>query len=176
MKTLINFNGKTPKIHPTCRIAPNAVVSGDVIIDENSSVWFHVVIRGDVNQIRIGKNTNIQDLSIIHGTTGKKATLIGDNVSIGHRAIIHGCEIMSNTLIGMGAIILDDAVIEENTIIAAGAVVTQGMRCESGHIYAGIPARPVKALTKDKLDFYIHGTAEGYVYLSDMYAEFKEYK
>ena len=101
-------------------------------IGEESSIWYGVVIRGDVNKIRLGKRVNIQDLSMVHGTVGRGDTLLGDNVSVGHRAIIHGCQIESDVLIGMGAIVLDDVLVPSQTIIAAGAVVTSGTVLEGG--------------------------------------------
>ena len=134
---IIPVNGKSPVIPGSCWVADNATVTGDVEFGEQCSVWFQVVIRGDVNKIRIGNKVNIQDASIIHGTNGRGDTIIGNNVSIGHRAIIHGCEIKDNVLIGMGAIILDDAVIGSNVLVAAGAVVTSGMILESGFLYGG---------------------------------------
>jgi len=159
----------TPSIHESVWVADNATVTGDVEIGEESSVWFQVVIRGDVNKIKIGNRVNIQDASIIHGSTGGQDTLIGNNVSIGHRAIIHGCTLEDNVLIGMGAIVLDNVVVESNVIVAAGAVVTGGTRLESGYIYAGIPAKKIKPIEPEKADYYIKGTAAGYVEYSKYY-------
>ena len=114
---LITVNGITPKIHPTAWVAENAILTGDLEIGAHSSIWFGVVIRGDVNKIRLGKNVNIQDLSMVHGTVGRGDTILGDNVSVGHRAIIHGCQIEDNVLIGMGAIVLDDVLVPSNTCL-----------------------------------------------------------
>jgi len=160
---ILPVKGILPTIDKSVWVADNATVTGDVIIGKNSSIWFQVVIRGDVNQIQIGENVNIQDASIVHGTHGKAATVIGNNVSIGHRAIIHGCTLHDNVLIGMGAIVLDDAVVESNVIVGAGAVVTGGSRLESGYLYAGIPAKKIKPLDEAKSDFYVKGTAAAYV-------------
>lgn len=166
---LITVNGITPKIHPTAWVAENAILTGDLEIGAHSSIWFGVVIRGDVNKIRLGKNVNIQDLSMVHGTVGRGDTILGDNVSVGHRAIIHGCQIEDNVLIGMGAIVLDDVLVPSNTIIAAGAVVTSGTKLESGYIYAGTPARKLKPLDPVKAQLYIEGTAAGYVGYKELY-------
>ena len=108
---------------------------------KDCSVWFNAVIRGDVNSIRIGNQVNIQDNAMIHCTFEKTETIIGDNVSIGHNAIVHGCQVHDNVLIGMGAIVMDDCVVENNSIVAAGAVVTQGTHIKAGEIWAGVPAK-----------------------------------
>jgi carbonic anhydrase/acetyltransferase-like protein (isoleucine patch superfamily) len=169
MAQIITVNGKTPQIHPSAWIAETAVITGDVVIGPQSSVWYGVVIRGDVNKIRIGEQVNIQDLTMVHGTVGRGDTLLGDKVSVGHRAIIHGCQIEPEVLIGMGAIVLDDVLIPSNTIIAAGAVVTSGTQIEAGHIYAGTPARIMKTLDPAKAQVYIQGTAQGYVGYKEYY-------
>ena len=168
---LIEVNGKNPQIPSSTWVAENATVTGDVVFGEDCSVWFQVVIRGDVNKIRIGDKVNIQDASIVHGTNGRGDTIIGNNVSIGHRAIIHGCQIEDNVLVGMGAIILDEAVIESNVIVAAGAVVTSGSRLKSGYLYAGIPAKQVKPLAQEMIDYFIKGTAAAYVEYSGYYTD-----
>jgi carbonic anhydrase/acetyltransferase-like protein (isoleucine patch superfamily) len=134
-----------------CFIAPNATLTGDVILGDGCTVWFQAVIRGDVHSIRIGDRTNIQDGAVVHATYRKAATKIGSGVSIGHRAIVHGCTIEDDVLIGMGAIVMDHAVVEKGCIVAAGAVVLENFRCESGHIYAGIPAKAVKRVSPDQL-------------------------
>ena len=169
MAHIITVNGKTPQIHPTAWIAETAVITGDVVIGPQSSIWYGVVIRGDVNKIRIGEQVNIQDLTMVHGTVGRGDTLLGDKVSVGHRAIIHGCQIDADVLVGMGAIVLDDVHIPSNTIIAAGAVVTSGTEITSGHIYAGTPARIMKKLDPTKAQIYIQGTAQGYVGYKEYY-------
>lgn len=160
---ILPVKGVLPEIHDSVWVADNATITGDVHIGKESSIWFQVVIRGDVNQIQIGEKVNIQDATIVHGSHGKAPTVIGNNVSIGHRAIIHGCTIKDNVLIGMGAILLDDAVIESNVIVGAGAVVTGGSVLESGFLYAGIPAKKIKPLDEAKSDFYVKGTAAAYV-------------
>jgi len=165
------FNGFTPKIGSSSWIAENAVVTGDVIMGEDCCLLFHAVIRGDVNSIRIGDGTNIQDGAIIHGSTGGIDTTIGDNVSIGHRAIVHGCTIHNNVLIGMGAIVLDNVVVNENVVVAAGAMVSGGSVLESGFIYAGVPAKKLKKLSPEAMTQYIDTIATGYKSLSKKYKD-----
>jgi carbonic anhydrase/acetyltransferase-like protein (isoleucine patch superfamily) len=139
-----------PQLGENCFLAPNATLVGDVTLGDDCSVWFNAVIRGDVNSIRIGNKTNIQDGAVIHCTYQKAATVIGNNVSVGHNAIVHGCTVQDNVLIGMGAIVMDNAVVESNCIVAAGAIVLENTRCESGYIYAGIPAKKVKPLSPEQ--------------------------
>ena len=142
-------------IHPTlgekCFIAPNATIVGDVVIGNNCSVWFNAVIRGDVNSITIGNDSNIQDGAVIHATYLKAATYIGNRVSVGHNAIVHGCEVKDNVLIGMGAIVMDNVIVEEYCIIAAGSVVLENTICETGYLYAGTPAKKIKSITDEQL-------------------------
>ncbi len=130
-------------------MADNAVVVGEVVMGDNCTVWFNAVVRGDVNSITIGDNTNIQDGVVIHCTFEKAKTVIGNNVSIAHNAVVHGCTVEDNVLIGMGAIIMDDAVIGNNTVIAAGAVVLPGTIIAPGSVYAGVPAKKVKEISED---------------------------
>jgi carbonic anhydrase/acetyltransferase-like protein (isoleucine patch superfamily) len=140
-----------PQIGENCFIAENATIVGDVILGNECSVWFNAVIRGDVNFIRIGNKTNIQDGAVIHCTYQKAGTAIGNNVSIGHKALVHGCTVEDNVLIGMGAIVMDHAVVQTNCLIAAGAIVLENTLCESGFIYAGIPAKKVKPLSEEQI-------------------------
>ncbi|MGB4776574.1 MAG: gamma carbonic anhydrase family protein [Daejeonella sp.] len=147
MPIILSVKGISPKWGTECFIAENATVVGNVIIGDNCSVWFNAVIRGDVNSIRIGNNTNIQDGAVIHCTYQKAATTIGNNVSIGHNALVHGCTLQDHVLVGMGAIVMDHAVVEEYCIIAAGAVVLENTVCESGYLYAGMPAKKIKPIS-----------------------------
>ena len=162
MPLIKSINNITPKISEGVFLADNAVVIGDVIIGKESSVWFNTVIRGDVNSIIIGNSVNIQDGVVVHCTYQKTKTIIGDNVSIGHNAIIHGCEIRNNVLIGMGAIIMDNVIIEENSIIAAGAVLTNGTYVKSGSLFAGVPAKFKRSLFEEEIENSIIKTAENY--------------
>ena len=148
MAIILPVKGIHPKWGSNCFIAPNATLVGTVQMGDNCSVWFNAVIRADVNSITIGNNTNIQDGAVIHATYLKAATSIGDRVSIGHNAIVHGCILNNNVLVGMGAIVMDNAIVEEYTIIAAGAVVLENTICESGFIYAGTPAKKIKPITE----------------------------
>ena len=162
MPLIKSINNITPKILEGVFLADNAVVVGDVIIGKESSVWFNTVIRGDVNSIIIGNSVNIQDGVVVHCTYQKTKTIIGDNVSIGHNAIIHGCEIRNNVLIGMAAIIMDNVIIEENSIIAAGAVLTKGTYVKSGSLFAGVPAKFKRSLFEEEIENSIIKTAENY--------------
>lgn len=162
MPTILPVNGISPDIAPDCYVADNATIVGDVVIGSGGSVWFNTVIRGDVNKIRIGKDVNIQDGAVIHCTYQKTETHIGDRVSIGHNAIVHGCTIRPEVLIGMGAIVMDNAVIESHVLVAAGAVVLENSHLESGFIYGGVPAKKIKALDPEQFQFSITRTADNY--------------
>ena len=151
------FEGVLPNIDPSAYIDDAALVIGDVEIGKDSSVWPFVVIRGDVNRIRIGELTNIQDNSVLHVThdgpynPGGYALQVGNRVTVGHRAILHGCTINDNCLIGMGATIMDGAVIQTNTIVGAGSLVTPGKLLESGYLWLGSPVRQVRPLSDDEI-------------------------
>ena len=166
---LKELNGKKPKIGKGCFIAENAVVIGDVEIGNQCSIWYSVVIRGDVNSIRIGNRVNIQDGTVVHVTMDTSPTNIGSNVSVGHNAIVHGCTLHDNVLVGMGATVMDDCVVESNSIIAAGAVVTQGTHVEGNCIYAGVPARKIKDISTDPIAEDIEIIAGKYVKYIDWY-------
>jgi carbonic anhydrase/acetyltransferase-like protein (isoleucine patch superfamily) len=163
MATILPVEGVLPKFGNDCFVAPNATVVGDVVMGDNCSVWFNTVIRGDVNSIRIGNKVNIQDGAVIHCTYQKTKTVIGNSVSIGHNAIVHGCTIQDKVLIGMGAIIMDNAEIGSNSIIAAGAVVLEGSKIESGTIYGGIPARKIKDIPPEIITGQIDRIADNYL-------------
>ncbi len=168
MAIIKTLNKKMPKYGEGSWFAENAVLIGDVIMGEECTVWYHAVIRGDVNAIVIGNRVNIQDHAMIHCTYQKAATTIGNNVSIGHRAIIHGCTLKDNTLIGMGAIVMDHAIVEEGSIVAAGAVVVENTVVESGYIYAGVPAKKIKKVGDDTGEM-IERIANNYVMYSKWY-------
>jgi carbonic anhydrase/acetyltransferase-like protein (isoleucine patch superfamily) len=171
MATILPVEGVSPRFGKDCFVAPNATVVGDVIIGDNCSVWFNTVIRGDVNSIRIGNKVNIQDGAVIHCTYQKTKTVIGNNVSIGHNAIVHGCTIHDKVLIGMGAIVMDNAEIGSNSIIAAGAVVLEGSKIESGAIYGGIPARKIKDIPADLISGQIDRIADNYLHYSSWFKD-----
>jgi len=144
---IMAYAGIEPTIQETVFIADGAVILGDVHIGKDSSVWFNVVIRGDVHEIRIGERTNIQDLSMLHVTYNKHPLHIGDGVTIGHCAMLHGCTIEDYALIGMNATILDGAVIGHHSMIAAGAVVREGFVVPPGTLVAGVPAKIIRELS-----------------------------
>ena len=150
MPLILPVKDKYPKIGFENFIAENATIVGDVVLGNNCSVWFNAVIRGDVNAITIGNETNIQDGAVIHATYIKAATHIGNRVSVGHNAIVHGCTVHDNVLIGMGAIVMDHAIVEQYCIIAAGSVVLENTICESGYLYAGTPAKKIKPITEEQ--------------------------
>ncbi len=170
MALIKSVKGKTPSFGTNCFLAENATILGDVEMGEDCSVWFQAVVRGDVNAIRIGNKVNIQDAAIIHCTYQKAATTIGNNVSIGHRAIVHGCTIHDNVLVGMGAIVMDHAVVEERVLIAAGAVVLEHAHLKTGGVYAGVPAKRIKELSPELFEGQIMRIAENY----KMYASWFE--
>jgi len=169
MALIKSVRGFTPQWGETCFLAENATLIGDLIMGNDCSVWFQAVVRGDVNSIRVGNKVNIQDGAIIHGTFERASTAIGNNVSIGHRAMIHGCTIHDNVLVGMGAIIMDNAIVEEHVLIAAGAVVLENTHCESGYIYAGIPAKKVKKLSPEQFNDTINRIANAYLKYASWY-------
>tara|TARA_R110002124_G_scaffold235776_1_gene401044 strand:- start:10708 stop:11226 length:519 start_codon:yes stop_codon:yes gene_type:complete len=171
MKIIKAVKGKFPQITEDCFVAENATIVGDVSMGKNCSVWYNAVIRGDVHFIKMGDKVNVQDGAIIHATYQKSPTTIGNNVSIGHNAIVHGCTIHNNVLIGMGSIIMDDCVIESNSIIAAGAVVSKNTRVESGTIYAGIPAKKIKDISKELISGEIDRIANNYVEYASWFKE-----
>jgi carbonic anhydrase/acetyltransferase-like protein (isoleucine patch superfamily) len=150
MPLILPVKDKSPSWGEDCFIAENATIVGDVVMGDKCSVWFNAVIRGDVHYIKIGNNTNIQDGAVIHATYLKAPTNIGNNVSIGHNALVHGCTLHDKVLIGMGAIVMDNAVVESYVIIAAGSVVLETTLCESGYLYAGTPAKKIKPLTDEQ--------------------------
>ena len=152
MPLILPIKGVSPELGENCYVAENATIVGDVVLGNDCTVWFNAVIRGDVNAIRIGNKTNIQDGAVIHCTYQKAATTVGSNVSIGHNAIVHGCTVEDNVLIGMGSIVMDNVVVQKNCIVAAGSVVLENTICESGYIYAGVPAKKVKALSQEQID------------------------
>ncbi|OON68981.1 gamma carbonic anhydrase family protein [Hymenobacter sp. CRA2] len=159
---ILPVQGKHPEIGPNCFVADNATIVGDVVLGADCTVWFNAVVRGDVNSIRVGEKTNIQDGAVIHCTYQRAATTIGARVSIGHKAIVHGCTVEDDVLIGMGAIVMDNAVIGRGCIVAAGAIVLENTQCEPGYLYAGVPARKIKPVTEVQAQ-NMSRTADNYV-------------
>jgi len=143
------YQGKTPTIGENCYIAPTAVLIGDVTIEDGASVWFGAVLRGDVAPIRVGRNSNIQDGTVIHGEFNSP-TIIGENVTVGHSAIIHAAVVGDHVLVGMGAVLLSRCRIGEHTIIGARALVTEEVVIPPGTLAKGMPARPARPLTEEE--------------------------
>ena len=169
MALIKSVKGIAPTFGKNCYLAENATIVGDVVMGDDCSVWFQAVIRGDVHQIRIGNKVNVQDGAIIHCTYQKAPTTIGHNVSIGHRAIVHGCTVEDNVLIGMGAIVMDHAHVPSNCLIAAGAVVLENSKLESGYIYAGVPAKKIKALSAEQFGDSVVRIADNYLMYSSWF-------
>jgi len=169
MPLILPVKGIYPRFGERNFIADNATVVGDVQMGDDCSVWFQAVVRGDVNSIRIGNKVNIQDGAVLHCTYQKTVVEIADNVSIGHRALIHGCKIGSEVLIGMGAIVMDNVVIENNVLVAAGAVVLENTVLKANGIYAGIPARRVKELSPEMFQNEILRIANAYTLYSSWF-------
>lgn len=146
-----NFLGKSPNIHKTAYVTHSADIIGDVTLGEETSAWFNVTIRGDVNKITIGKRSNVQDNSCIHVMNQTGPTIIGDEVTIGHGAVVHGCTIKDRVLVGINATILDKALIESDVIIAAGTLVPPNKILASGYLYMGSPAKPARKLSDEEI-------------------------
>ncbi|MDX1972334.1 MAG: gamma carbonic anhydrase family protein [Candidatus Sumerlaeia bacterium] len=143
---IIPFEGRIPKIHPTAFIAPTAIIIGDVTVEEGASIWYGAVLRGDLDPIVVGKNSNVQDNSVLHTATGSPC-IVEENVTVGHMACLHGCLIQSGSLIGMMATVLNDAVIGRDSIVGAGAVVAERKTFEPRQLIIGVPAKAVRELT-----------------------------
>jgi len=167
---LTSYRGVLPQIDPSAYINASAQVIGDVIIGAHSSVWFNVVIRGDVHHVRIGARTNIQDNSTVHVTRGRWGTVVGDDVTVAHAVILHGCRIGDRCLVGMGAIIMDGADIGDECIIAAGSLVTPGSRIPRGYLAMGSPAKVARPLRPDEIA-QLKWSAEQYVGYAHTYRD-----
>jgi len=165
---LFKYKKIKPKISKNVFIAPGSYVIGDVKIGSKSNIWFNTVIRGDVEKIEIGSNTNIQDLTMVHCTTNGHGTQIGSNVTIGHNCVIHDCKIEDNSLIGMSSTVLDGAIVKKSSMLAAGSLLTQGKIIETGELWAGKPAKFLRKLTNEEMKF-IKKSAVRYYLLSQEY-------
>ena len=163
------LRGFTPKIGKNCFIAENAVIIGDVTIGDDCSIWYGVVLRGDVNTIKIGNRVNIQDNASVHTLYQRSVTEIGDDVSVGHNAVVHGAKVGNDVLVGMGAILMDNAEIADGSIIAAGAVVLSNEKLEPG-VYAGVPAKKVKD-GSEAVTAAAHKNAQGYMMYKEWYKD-----
>ncbi|MEM6490692.1 MAG: gamma carbonic anhydrase family protein [Pseudomonadota bacterium] len=155
-------DGPTPRIDPTAWVAPNAVIAGDLSVGPETGLWFGVVARADVNFIRIGARTNIQDLTMVHCTGGGWGTTIGDEVTVGHSAVLHACTLEDRSFIGMQALVMDECVVETGAMLAAGALLPPGKRIPAGELWGGRPARKMRDLSPDALDEF-RASADRYV-------------
>ncbi len=150
MATIISLGGKTPRIAPGVFIAPNATIIGDVVIDEGASVWFGCVLRADIGSIRIGKRSNIQDLTCIHMTDGISNTEVGDDVTVGHRVVLHGCKVGHRALIGMGSVLLDNVEIGDESLVAAGSLLAPRTIVPAKSLVRGSPGKVVRPVTEEE--------------------------
>ena len=170
---ILPYQNKYPKIHESVLVADGAHVIGDVEIGKDSSIWFNTVVRGDVNYIRIGERTNIQDLSMVHVTYKKFPTFIGNDISIGHSAVIHGCKIDDFVLIGIGAKLLDNCHVNSFSLVAAGSVVKEGFEVPEGTLVAGVPAKIIRELKPEEVE-KIRQNAKNYLFYCQQYKEFNK--
>lgn len=152
---ILPFRGVRPTIAKDAFIAQNAVLIGNVTVAPKASIWYNCVLRGDVGQITVGANTNLQDGSIVHVTEGEADTIIGANIVIGHRVVLHGCTLQDWCFVGMDAVLLDGAVVETGAMVAAGALVTPGKRVPSGELWAGRPAKFWRAVTPEEREHWV---------------------
>lgn len=165
---IMPHHGKSPAIHESAFIADTAVVIGDVEIGEDSGIWFGCVVRGDVNVVRIGARTNIQDGVVIHVASRGQGTYIGDDITIGHMALLHACTLESGCFVGMKACLMDGSYVETGGMVAAGALLTPGKRVRSGELWAGTPARFMRDVTPEEIAFFPR-SARQYVDLAASY-------
>jgi carbonic anhydrase/acetyltransferase-like protein (isoleucine patch superfamily) len=174
MSNIRSFDGITPKLGESVWVDPTAVVIGDVEIGDRSSIWPLTAIRGDVNRIRIGSRTNIQDGSVLHVTHANPASpnghplIIGSDVTAGHKVLLHGCTIGDRCLIGMGSIVMDGAELASDIILAAGSLVTEGKKLEGGYLWCGSPAKRLRKLSDEELAFLVYVPGH-YVKLAEKY-------
>ena len=165
---ILPYEETVPTISDDAFIAPNATIIGDVVIGDDSGVWFNCLLRGDVNEIRVGERTNIQDGTIVHVSGEGQGTYIGNDITIGHMALIHACTLEDGCFIGMNATVMDGAVIESGAIVAAGALVSPGKTIPAGQLWGGTPARYLRDLTQSDLEMIAY-TAPHYVKLAHRY-------
>jgi carbonic anhydrase/acetyltransferase-like protein (isoleucine patch superfamily) len=162
------FGGKAPRLAGSVWVADGAVIIGDVEIGPESSVWFGAVVRGDVNHIRVGARTNLQDYSVLHVTSGTHPTIVGDDVTLGHRATLHGCTVKDRCLVGIGATVMDGAVVGEDAMVAAGSLVPPGMVVPPGMLALGSPAKIKRQLTLEEIE-YFRKSAANYAGYAEQY-------
>jgi carbonic anhydrase/acetyltransferase-like protein (isoleucine patch superfamily) len=165
---MLRYRNAVPRVHPSAYVAPGASVIGDVVVGRGSSLWFGVVARGDINAIRIGERTNIQDGTVIHVSTGGRGTHIGNNVTVGHMAVVHDCTLEDDSFVGIKACIMDGSVVESGAMVAAGALVTPGKTVASGELWAGVPARCIRPVSEKEKEM-LKTIPAGYVQLAAAY-------
>lgn len=165
---VIRYKNIRPKVHRSAYVAPGVSLIGDVVIGPRSSLWFGVVVRGDINEIRIGQRTNIQDGTIIHVSSTGQGTFIGDSVTVGHMAVVHACTLEDGSFVGIKACVMDDVVVQSGAMVAAGALVTPGKTVPSGELWGGVPARCIRPLNQEEIDM-IQWIPEHYVELAMNY-------
>jgi len=165
---IIPVNGIYPRLHSTVWVAPTATIIGDVEIGEKSSVWFNTVIRGDVFPMKIGREVNVQDSCVLHGTYNKCGVTLEDRVTVGHQVILHGCTVGEGTLIGMGAVVMDKVVIGKNCLVGAGSLVTEGSQFEEGTLIFGRPAKAQRKLYPEELK-KLQKSADNYLLYTTWY-------
>lgn len=176
MSSIISYQGKTPRIHPTAFIAPGARVIGDVEIGANSSIWYNCVLRGDVNAIRIGARTNVQDGTVIHcdspkpGNEGGLPTIIGDDVLIGHMVMLHGSILHDRAFVGLSSVVMDGCTIDSDGMLAAGALLSPGKHIGAGELWIGRPAKMLRTLSAEEIAGNRMGAAH-YEHLAALHAE-----
>lgn len=168
MAIIRSFGNKTPNVGEDTFVAESAVLIGDVEVGDRSSIWYGVVLRGDVHHIRVGHEVSVQDNTVVHVTSGLHATVVGNQVTVGHSVVLHGCTIRDRCIIGMGAIVMDRAEIGENCIVGAGALVTPGTVIPAGYLAIGSPAQPKRKLRDEELA-WIEVSAQHYVHLGGRY-------
>ena len=154
LSQLLPYRGIMPSIDDSVFIAPTATIIGDTHIGEDSGIWFGCVVRGDVNEIRIGKRTNIQDLTMIHCAERGQGTYLGDDITVGHSAVLHACTVEDNAFIGIQSCVMDDCIIEKGAMVAAGALVTPGKIVKANEVWAGSPAKKLRDINEKDLEFF----------------------
>lgn len=169
---ITHYKGVYPRLHKSVFVAEGASIIGDVEIGEDSSVWFGAVVRGDVNYIRVGARTNVQDNCVLHVTKDTCPLIIGDDITIGHNVVLHGCVVRDRCLIGMGAVVLDNAEIGPDSIVGAGALVTEGTKSPPKSLLLGVPARVARALKDEEVDRILR-SANNYIGYVRNYREYK---
>lgn len=152
--SLLPYQGQWPTISPHAFVADNAKVIGDTHIDANASIWFGCVLRGDVNEIRIGKDTNVQDLTMIHGAETGQGVYLGSGITVGHSAVLHACNIEDNAFVGIQACVMDDCIVENGAMLAAGALLTVGKIVPANEVWAGRPAKKLRDITEQDIEFF----------------------